>query len=202
MDYLESRECQARNDLPVSAQNELLALSELKECQSTGTPILVDSFQDKQSANMCVPGGFLLFLLMTHCPGVPVPDFRTRPLEEREDIRQAFRIAYEYISFFTLENYWRLSLMVDANNVIVIPRECLRCNVLNSEHGWENLLWEAENKKWLVDRRFLDKHTSILHTDWVSSYIVDFKSLGRARSGTEWGDHVLKWWMLQERRKT
>lgn len=86
MDYLESRERQARKDLPVSAQNELQVLSELKECQSTRTPILVNSFQGKRSANMCVPGGFLLFLLMTYCLGVPVPDFRTRPLEEREDI--------------------------------------------------------------------------------------------------------------------
>ena len=112
MDYPESRKRQARNDLPVSAQNELRALSELNECQSKGTPVLVDSFQDKQSANMCVPEGFLLFLLMTYCPGVPVPDFRTRPLTEREDIRQAFRIAYEYVSLFTLENYWRLNLVL------------------------------------------------------------------------------------------
>ena len=164
MNYSESRERQARNDLPVSAQNELLALSELMECRSTGTPILIDSFQDKQTANMCVPGGFLLFLLMTYCPGVPVLDFRTRSLEERENIRQAFRIAYEYTSFLTLQNFCGLNLMVDANDVIVISRECLRCNVLNSEYGWENLLWDAENKKWLVDRRLLNKH--ILYTPY------------------------------------
>ena len=175
MNYSESRERQARNDLPVSAQNELLALSELKECRSTGTPILVDSFQDKQTANMCVPGGFLLFLLMTYFPGVPVPDFRTRSLEERENIRQAFRIAYEYTSFLTLQNFCGLNLMVGANDVIVISRECLRCNVLNSEYGWENLLWDAENKKWLVDRKLLNKHilyfilTGFLVTLWTSN---------------------------------
>lgn len=139
---------------------------------------------------------------MTYCPGVPVLDFRTRSLEERENIRKAFRIAYEYTSFLTLQNFCGLNLMVDVNDVIVISRECLRCNVLNSEYGWENLLWDAENKKWLVDRRLLNKTSSILHIDWAFSYIVDFKSLGRARSGTEWGDHILNWWMLQERRKT
>lgn len=82
--------------LPSSAQNELKALSEFKEHQSTGTPILVDYFHSRQSANMCVPGSFLLIILMTYCPGVPVLDFRSKPLAEREEIRQAFRIAYEY----------------------------------------------------------------------------------------------------------
>ena len=36
---------------------------------------------------------------MTHCPGAPVGNFRQRPFAEREAIRQAFRIAYEYVFF-------------------------------------------------------------------------------------------------------
>ena len=38
---------------------------------------------------------------MAHCPGAPVGNFRQRPFAQREAIRQAFRIAYEY-AFFPL----------------------------------------------------------------------------------------------------
>lgn len=51
---------------------------------------------------MWVPGGYILFIAMSYCPGRPVggDKFRAMGGEEREGIREASRRAYEYVSFF------------------------------------------------------------------------------------------------------
>lgn len=63
---------------------------------SKSTPWLVDYFQTSQSDyDELVPGGFIFCNLMTFCPGIPLDRFRQKPFEERETIREAFRVAYE-----------------------------------------------------------------------------------------------------------
>ena len=54
---------------------------------------------DQSVHDELVPGGFIFYNLMTFCPGIPLDRFRQKPFEEREAIREAFRVAYEYASF-------------------------------------------------------------------------------------------------------
>jgi len=54
---------------------------------------------------MWVPGGYILLIAMSYCPGSPfgsVDRFRGMGDKEREGIREAFGKAYEHISFFFL----------------------------------------------------------------------------------------------------
>jgi hypothetical protein len=48
---------------------------------------------------MWVPGGYIVYILMTWCPGVVLLDFWSRDPAERQVIRNAFKIAYEYVCY-------------------------------------------------------------------------------------------------------
>lgn len=47
-----------------------------------------------------MPGRFIFYNVMSFCPGSRLDRFRQRPFEEREAIRRAFRVAYEYVPFY------------------------------------------------------------------------------------------------------
>lgn len=103
-DESELRRNQKISSLPNSAKNELRGLTELTQRQCQLIPNLVDYYQTQQSDEMCVPGGYILFIAMSYCPGRPVggDKFRGLGVEERVGIRKAFRRAYEYVSFSLL----------------------------------------------------------------------------------------------------
>lgn len=108
-------------------------------------------------------------------------------VEERVGIREAFRRAYEYVSF-SLLTCW-----IMANGWWI--RECLRRKVLNVACGLDNLFWDAENKKWLVLRDL--RYVAVCANQ--CNYIVDFKFWSRPiASLSEWGPHILKQWWLHE----
>lgn len=98
-DSIESRRRQSREDLPRYARDELAALQLLTRGRCKSTPLLISHLQDKQGDDMWVPGGFVLYILMTKCPGTALEHsgFHTLPPETREDIRKSFKIAYTWV---------------------------------------------------------------------------------------------------------
>jgi len=59
---------------------------------------------------MWMPGGYLLFILMTKCPGKPIENFDGEPLLKQDEILKAFEDADMYVSFVC--NYYKIKGMV------------------------------------------------------------------------------------------
>ncbi|RFU35698.1 hypothetical protein B7463_g721, partial [Scytalidium lignicola] len=121
-----SRAAQARKDVSANGAAEIEGLKLLTKGNCQSTPRLANYVQQKQKEDMWVPGGFLLFILMTKCPGTPLNGgFHEKPADERKEIRKAFEVAY---------------------------KECLRCKVVNGDTGHDNLLWDNVTKTcYIVD---------------------------------------------------
>ncbi|KAH8804894.1 hypothetical protein F5884DRAFT_430267 [Xylogone sp. PMI_703] len=115
-DRVASRAKQARTKLSAKARKELEALENLTRQGSQSTPTLVNFTQTTQDNDGWVPGGFILFLLMTKCPGTPIEKFQLKPDAEREKIRKAFEVAY---------------------------KDCYRCGVIPADNSHDNLLWDS-----------------------------------------------------------
>jgi hypothetical protein len=94
-DKPESRRMQRTQELSGNASDELEGLRTLTQHQCTLAPRLVNSLQCEQDETMWVPGGYLLFILMTRCPGKPIENFRDEPPVKQNEIRQAFENAYK-----------------------------------------------------------------------------------------------------------
>ena len=109
-DTSESRRMQRRQDLPRNARAELEGLETLTQNQCTSSPRLVNYVQCEQDETMWIPGGYLLFILMTRCPGIPIENFDREPLLKHDEILQAFEDAYMYVSFVC--NYYKIKGMV------------------------------------------------------------------------------------------
>jgi len=124
-DKPESRGMQRHEKPSRSARAELEGLQILTQNQCTSAPRLVNYLQREQDDTMWIPGGYILFILMTKCPGKPIENFHKEPLTKRNEIRQAFEDAY---------------------------KECQRCGVINSDNSQDNLLWDDVAKKcYIVD---------------------------------------------------
>ncbi|RFU28707.1 hypothetical protein B7463_g7605, partial [Scytalidium lignicola] len=89
-----TRALQATHNLPDHARYELEGLQTLKEHSCRSAPTLVNYMQHSQDTNSWVPGGYLLYLLMTKCPGKPIEKFQEKYDAEREEIRHAFKTAW------------------------------------------------------------------------------------------------------------
>lgn len=89
------------------AQSEIDALKKLAEKKCNSAPRLVNyKIEQQDDDSVFVPRGFLIYILMTKCPGRPLITMRGREsmdvfhhldLAEREDIRRAFEVAYKYV---------------------------------------------------------------------------------------------------------
>lgn len=100
------RESQQIPSLPHSAKNELRGLIGLTQWQCQLTPNLVDHYQTQQLDGIWIPGGYILFIAMSYCPGGPVGDkFRRMRVKREKGFEKRFRRAYEYVSFFFLCYY-------------------------------------------------------------------------------------------------
>jgi hypothetical protein len=101
----EERATQASGILVDASQCEYDALQRLTEKDCKSTPTLLGHKKDKQQENGLVPGGYILYLLMTRMPGILLggndihnPIFWKLPGTTRNDIREAFKVAYKYVS--------------------------------------------------------------------------------------------------------
>ena len=103
-DLPQERATQASEFPRKPSQLEYTALKFLTEKRCTSTPTLLGYKMDKQQENCLVPGGYMLYLLMTRMPGIPLgPDaewncpFWKLPDAKRDEIREAFEVAYRYV---------------------------------------------------------------------------------------------------------
>ncbi|KAH8821403.1 hypothetical protein F5884DRAFT_85545 [Xylogone sp. PMI_703] len=132
-DSEKDRALQARSDIPYYVQDEIDALQILADKKCTSTPRMIDCLQDAQEKGSWVPGGFILYIVITRCSGKPIESLRTYPDAEQEEIRAAFTAAY---------------------------RECVRCGVVNWNNVHGCLLWDnASRACYFVDFQHWAKAT-------------------------------------------
>src|SRR5882762_684729 len=99
----QSRRAQAQGSFPSSCMETAKALSLLRANKSELSPSYINILETRQDDNGLVPAGFLIYTFMTWCPGVPLlaKDYNSKPKEERDTIRHAFKEAWEYVIPFS-----------------------------------------------------------------------------------------------------
>jgi len=122
LESAQSRRAQAQGGFPSSCMETAKALCLLRDNKSEHSPSYITIIETRQGDNGLVPAGFLIYTFMTWCPGVPLlaKDYNSKPKEERDTIRHAFKEAWD-----------------DAR----------RCGVVNKSPSEGDLLWDAPNKK-------------------------------------------------------
>lgn len=111
----ESRARHARDDTSRLIKSELRALEQLTREGCCSAPRLLKYKIDKQDYTLLVPGGYIVYILMDRLPGVPLGDFWDRGEAERQEIRDAFKVAY---------------------------MDCIACGMITLDRGCDNLLWD------------------------------------------------------------
>ena len=93
----ETRAGQASREIARVAKTELDALKQLTEAECSSAPTLLKYKQEKQTDEMLVPQGYIIYILMNRLPGVSLGKFWLIDAAERQDIRDAFKTAYQYV---------------------------------------------------------------------------------------------------------
>lgn len=79
------------------SSRELKVLKGFTKTNCTSAPTLLSYEQKKQAADMWIPGGYILYMLMPKLLGTPLGSmFWELDRGERDDIRQSFKEAYTY----------------------------------------------------------------------------------------------------------
>lgn len=116
--------------------SEIARLERLTEAGCTSTPRLLDYQRINQTNKMWLPGGYMVCILMELLPGISLENFWVLPREERDQIRNAFRVALEYVEAF-------------ANASLTSTREVRRLSRLDpADMLPQNLLWDKQKQKW------------------------------------------------------
>lgn len=82
---------------------EIAHLETLTEAGCTGTPRLLGYQCMTQDDKMWLPGGYVFCILMEFLPGISLENFWWLPREERDQVRQAFQTALEWVDTFPWE---------------------------------------------------------------------------------------------------
>jgi hypothetical protein len=92
-----ARKAQADINRSENMACEIKALRKLAENTAKHAPHLVAELHTKQGDDGIVPTGFISYLLMTWCPGVPLGegDYQNMPQAERKKVFKAFKEALE-----------------------------------------------------------------------------------------------------------
>ena len=77
---------QRTQKFPRNASDELEGLQILTKHICASAPRLVNPLQSEQDESMWVPGGYLLYILMTRCPGKPIVTFLQKPPVKQNEI--------------------------------------------------------------------------------------------------------------------
>jgi hypothetical protein len=103
LESAQSRRAQAQGGFPSSCMETAKALCLLRDNKSEHSPSYITIIETRQGDNGLVPAGFLIYTFMTWCPGVPLlaKDYNSKPKEERDTIRHAFKEAWEYVIPFS-----------------------------------------------------------------------------------------------------
>jgi hypothetical protein len=89
----------AREELDSDTENEIDALTRLTDQKCSVTPRLISWMQEKQEETMCVPNGYIVYILMEKLPGNPPQKFwdeKCFSLKDRDEIRKSFKAALRY----------------------------------------------------------------------------------------------------------
>lgn len=91
---------QATDKLPPAPANQLEALLALNKQKSRSCLKVYDYKRKTQGDSGLVPNGYVLYLVVQEYPGVSLSTnfFWGLPLPERNEIREAFKVAYQYVS--------------------------------------------------------------------------------------------------------
>lgn len=75
--------------------SEVERLEQLTEAGCTSTPRLLGYQRLTQNDSMWLPDGYLVCILMELVPGISLENFWELPRSERDQARNAFRVALE-----------------------------------------------------------------------------------------------------------
>lgn len=99
-----SRKAQADTNRSEDMVSEIKALRKLAENTAKHAPHLVAELHTTQGDDGIVPTGFISYLLMTWCPGVPLGegeyDYQIMPQTEKKKVFKAFKEALEQVPVF------------------------------------------------------------------------------------------------------
>ncbi|QKX61713.1 uncharacterized protein TRUGW13939_08868 [Talaromyces rugulosus] len=125
-----ARKAQADTNRSQDMASEIKALRKFAENTAKHAPHLVAEWHTKQGDDGIVPTGFISYLLMTWCPGVPLGEgrYESMPQAKKKKVFKAFKEALE---------------------------DTKRCGVVSKGDN-PTLLWDAENdeKCYMVDFKF------------------------------------------------
>ncbi|KKA20865.1 Uncharacterized protein T310_5117, partial [Rasamsonia emersonii CBS 393.64] len=83
-----SRARQALQEPSRYVHREIKALAQLAEGGCTSSPVLLGHIQEQQDNSMWIPQGYIVYILMTWCPGVVLLDFWRKDPAEPGDPRR------------------------------------------------------------------------------------------------------------------
>jgi hypothetical protein len=91
----EFRKAQADSNRSMDMEYEVKALRQLTKNASQHTPQLINILHTTQGDDGMVPTGFISFILMTWCPGIPLGagDYARKSKDEQDKILEAFKDA-------------------------------------------------------------------------------------------------------------
>lgn len=86
---------QARTEMDYRAEQEIAALQGLTDANCSSTPYLPSWKHTVQDDERYIPGGYITYILMEKCPGTNLQYFFHLPRKERDQIRAAFKEAWQ-----------------------------------------------------------------------------------------------------------
>ncbi|KAF7616694.1 hypothetical protein AFLA_004751 [Aspergillus flavus NRRL3357] len=166
----DERARQATDSLTPFGRDQINALTTLTENNCSSTPTLVAKREFKQDSTGPVPGGFMVYLLMQHHPGVQLNKrvFWNLEPSERQQMREAFKEALtECIDCGIWPTLSKLHWDKSLGKVFIHGFRLSRPS--NETHYWMDTLWIcwdlAEAPKSYDWPRNTDPHPDM--SDWT-----------------------------------
>ena len=86
---------QARNIPEPGIRSEIKALQVLTQAACSSAPTLLTWKQEKQNADMWLPDGYIVYILMNKLPGICIESIDFLPRHERDELRKSFKDAWQ-----------------------------------------------------------------------------------------------------------
>lgn len=82
-------------EMDESAKQEIIALQKLADAGCSSTPSFMALKHESQDEKRYVPGGYITYILMEKVPGICLECIWDLPRDERDQVRTAFKRAWE-----------------------------------------------------------------------------------------------------------
>ena len=93
--HAKERAKQARIIPEPATQDEVKALQMLTQAACSSSPTLLAWKHERQSADMWLPGGYIVYILMNKLPGIRIESIELLPRQERDELRKSFKDAWQ-----------------------------------------------------------------------------------------------------------